>query len=68
MFIRLEIIEDRCAQAGLCRVCIESCPVDIFHLVEGKVSINHENEDECTLCDLCLTKCPTQALTLTKLY
>jgi len=27
-----------------------------------------ENEDECTLCDLCLERCPTGAIVIRTLY
>ena len=68
MFIELKIDHEACARAGDCKVCVETCPVDIFALADAKVIVNHENEDECTLCDQCLTKCPAKAITLTRLY
>jgi len=40
------------------------CPVDIF-TAEG---IAPENEDECTLCELCLGAAPAGGLRIRKLY
>ena len=68
MFIELRIAEDACTEARPCQSCVDNCPVDIFQLEDGKVVVNHVNEDECTLCDLCLSKCPVRAITLRKLY
>ena len=68
MFIELRIAEDACAKARPCQICVENCPVDIFRSEDGKAIVNHANEDECLLCDLCLSKCPVKAITLKKLY
>ncbi|MBI4300219.1 MAG: 4Fe-4S binding protein [Chloroflexi bacterium] len=68
MFIELKIDIDRCRAGQPCRACIESCPVDIFVATDGLAAVVADNQDECTLCDLCLQRCPTEAVTLTKLY
>ncbi|MDP2952359.1 MAG: 4Fe-4S binding protein [Chloroflexota bacterium] len=68
MFIELRIDEPACHRAGPCRLCHEVCPVDVFALKGDKMIVLEENQDECTLCDLCLQRCPTRAITLVKLY
>ena len=68
MFIRLEIDLERCTAGTGCARCVEVCPVDVFRLLEGKLTADSENEDECTLCDLCLRVCSEGALRLIKLY
>lgn len=70
IFIKLIIDEKICISGKGCVTCIKACPVGIFKQGEdeSRVIVNEANEDECTLCDLCLTKCPVQAITLQKLY
>lgn len=66
MFVRLRLEGERCA-AG-CAKCASVCPVDIFHAEGGRVVVVAENEDECTLCGLCLEACPNLAVRIIKLY
>ena len=68
-FIRVNIDPERCLGAKECGKCIQVCPVNIF--APRGADCPHaldENEDECTLCDLCLTECETNAITIHKLY
>jgi len=51
-----------------CSICREVCPVDIFVKDKNLIMVVKEREDECTLCNLCLEKCPTKAITLQKHY
>lgn len=44
------------------------CPVDIFEVVEGQLTVKPENEDECTLCELCLKAAPPDAIRIHKTY
>ena len=44
------------------------CPVDIFALEDGVLKVRAENEDECTLCNLCLDAAPQGAVQIRKLY
>ncbi|MGQ9571921.1 MAG: 4Fe-4S dicluster domain-containing protein [Dehalococcoidia bacterium] len=68
-FVRLQIDASLCARQPLCRECVSSCPVDIFTRPEGKTAqVVAENEDECILCNLCLDRCPVNAVTLVRLY
>lgn len=44
------------------------CPVDIFGLEGGQLVVRPDEEDECTLCELCLKAAPAGAVTIRKLY
>lgn len=68
MFIKLEVERGLCAAAGGCDKCVSVCPVDVFHLNGGRLAVDPENEDECTLCELCLEACPFHALRIVKVY
>lgn len=70
IFIKLTIDKEKCISADGCTTCITVCPVRIFKQGDDKteVVVNEANEDECTLCELCLQECPVQAITLQKLY
>lgn len=68
MFITLLIDRSRCECGTGCSQCADICPVDVFRLTEGEMVIDVENEDECTLCELCLQNCPQGALQLIKHY
>ncbi len=47
---------------------IRLCPVEIFRLHQGVVTVNEANEDECTLCELCLHAAPPDAIRIHKKY
>lgn len=66
LFITVEIDRSKCKNG--CRNCIEVCPVDIFAWIDGALVSVEENEDECTLCDLCLERCPSGAVKIVKHY
>jgi len=70
IFIKLNIDEDKCISAEGCTTCVKACTVGAFKQTDDKtrVVVNEANEDDCTLCELCLTQCPAQAITLQKLY
>ncbi len=44
------------------------CPVDIFGLEGGQLVVRPDEEDECTLCELCLKAAPAGAVMIRKLY
>ena len=68
IFINLDIDPEQCLGISSCGKCLKVCPVKIFdHGAEHPVSIA-ENEDECTLCDLCLNVCDPDAIKVCKLY
>lgn len=68
IFIRLDVDRQKCVGVEKCGVCIDICPVNVFEKTSQEMVINDENEDECTLCGLCLEKCVHDALKITKLY
>lgn len=51
-----------------CNTCQELCPVDIFSREGEEVVILEENEDECTLCELCSEGCPEKLIEVVKHY
>ena len=65
-FISVAISSDRCLTG--CRQCVELCPVDIFSVTDGKVEIQRESQDECTLCYLCSEGCPEKLVEIGKHY
>jgi NAD-dependent dihydropyrimidine dehydrogenase PreA subunit len=67
-FIRVAIAEDRCTGISACGRCVQVCPVNIFAAEGDRPRIVEENQDECTLCDLCLEECRPDAVVLRKLY
>ena len=67
-FIRIIINQNECGDNELAQKLIAVCPVSIFEEKERRPAVNTENEDECTLCELCLQHCPDGAITIEKLY
>ena len=68
LFIAVRVDQERCHVGQPCTACIAACPVSIFEGRNGLAGVVGENEDECTLCDLCLQRCPTDAIAIQKLY
>jgi NAD-dependent dihydropyrimidine dehydrogenase PreA subunit len=68
-FIQIDLDHDRITPEMATQL-VRLCPVDIFGLdAEGQqVVIKPENEDECTLCRLCLRALPTGALRIRRTY
>lgn len=67
-FIKIEIDSDKCVGIDDCGRCIPVCPVNIF-MASGNMPVaSEENEDECTLCELCFEACPHDAVIIRKLY
>ena len=64
LFIRIEIDSAASAIASLVSVC----PVAIFAMRDGRVTVVEERQDECTLCALCLKAAPDGAIQIHKLY
>jgi NAD-dependent dihydropyrimidine dehydrogenase PreA subunit len=65
-FIKIAIDTSVCPAE--CSRCVEVCPVEIFEMDGGKPSVRRSEEDECTLCELCLQRCPQGAIRIEKLY
>ena len=69
MFIQIELDRTVKWPAAVARQLVEVCPVDIFELArDGKVRTIEANEDECTLCELCLPIAPQGSLRVVTLY
>gem|GEM_PF-289110 len=68
LFIAVRVDEGRCRAGQPCTACIAVCPVSIFEGRNGLAGVVGENEDECILCDLCLQRCPMDAVAIRKLY
>lgn len=67
LFIRVEVDESRCMPDRGARLA-GLCPVNVFSWVEERLVIDPENEDECTLCGLCLAVYPEGAVNVRRLY
>ena len=69
MFVKVEVDPTTVADAALAKKLVEVCPVNIFALdPKGRARIAEENQDECTLCDLCLQAVPGGGVRVIKLY
>ncbi|MEX2080561.1 MAG: 4Fe-4S binding protein [Dehalococcoidia bacterium] len=69
LFVSLLVDAALCASRPECRECVQVCPVDVFARLDGGTAeVIPENEDECILCDLCVARCPVEAVTLVKHY
>ena len=67
MFINVELDDEQFTLDGGIKL-VNVCPVKIFDLEKGRVTIEPDNEDECTLCGLCLEIYPKGAVTIRRLY
>jgi NAD-dependent dihydropyrimidine dehydrogenase PreA subunit len=67
-FIKIEIDLLKCSGIESCGVCVNACPVNAFEAKGDKPFVVEENEDECTLCDLCIQACDPDAIKIIKLY
>jgi len=67
-FIKVDIDPIRCLGIEKCGKCVQVCPVNIFSLNDDYPKAVEANEDECTLCELCLQNCQVDAIIIHKLY
>jgi NAD-dependent dihydropyrimidine dehydrogenase PreA subunit len=67
IFIRIKLQADQISPT-LARALVTLCPVDIFAREGEALSVRPEEEDECTLCELCLKAAPAGAVVIHKLY
>ncbi|MFQ5881855.1 MAG: ferredoxin [Candidatus Methylomirabilales bacterium] len=65
IFIRVEVNDPKCLGMKECGECVRVCPVNIFYPEGDRIGV--QEEDECILCNLCLT-CPTDAIRILRLY
>ena len=69
MFIDVEVDAAVAADPALAKKLTDVCPVNIFaQEKDGRLRIDQENLDECTLCDLCLKAAPQGSVRVVKLY
>jgi len=67
LFIRIEVHDEAWDEATRA-ACVAACPVDIFRLTKGRIELNDDAVDECTLCRRCLEVTPPGDVVITKLY
>ena len=68
MFIRVDVEKSINQDSELCKLLVESCPVDIFELGEAdQLTTIVEHLAECTLCDIWTDAAPDQ-VRIVKLY
>ena len=67
VFIQVQVVETQLTPDHR-RELVSLCPVDIFQLAGEKLLVEAEQEDECTLCELCLDAAPSGAVTIRKTY
>jgi ferredoxin len=67
-FINVEIDFPRCIGITQCGGCVKLCPVNIFGKEGDNPFVIKDNEDECTLCELCIQACTPKVITIKKLY
>jgi len=67
-FIEVQIDYAGCLGIQECGGCARVCPVNIFEKDSARPRVVPENEDECTLCDLCIQICSPGVITIRKLY
>jgi NAD-dependent dihydropyrimidine dehydrogenase PreA subunit len=67
-FIKVEIDSIKCSGISGCGQCITVCSVNVFQRKASKLVLIEDNEDECTLCNLCLEVCAPGAIAIHKLY
>lgn len=67
IFIEISLDNSKLTAAAARQVA-QLCPVDIFSLVDGQLNVHPDQEDECTLCELCLDVAPAGAITIYKTY
>jgi NAD-dependent dihydropyrimidine dehydrogenase PreA subunit len=67
-FIKVDIDLSKCGDMSDAVKWVQVCPVNIFTLENSQPVVVEENEDECTLCMLCIEAFPSGAVTIYKLY
>ena len=53
-FIEVVVRDKNFMKTDSANILVQTCPVDIFRAVNGRVVVDSEQEDECTLCGRCL--------------
>ena len=69
MGIFIEITVDSDAlDTATSKAVVGVCPVDIYALDGDRVIVRPDQEDECTLCRLCLERAPAGVIRIRKTY
>jgi len=68
IFIGIEVSDEAAGDAVVAAKLAETCPVDIYADIDGRVEIVERNVDECILCDMCVTAAPPGAVAVHRLY
>lgn len=68
IFIEVRVDRETCRVADGCDQCVRVCPVAAFEIRDGQIALVYDNEDECTLCNLCVDRCPVGAIRVVKRY
>jgi NAD-dependent dihydropyrimidine dehydrogenase PreA subunit len=68
IFIEVRVDREACRVAEGCQQCVKVCPVSAFEVRDGQVRLIYDNEDECTLCSLCVDQCPAHAVSVVRRY
>ena len=55
--------EEECINCGVCQ---QVCPYDIFDISKKIANIKEENINKCSLDYMCVNRCPTKAISITK--
>jgi ferredoxin len=67
IFIEI-VVDETLLDTDRSRRLAQLCPVDIFTLDGEQLVVRPDQEDECTLCELCLHAAPPGAITIRKTY
>jgi len=67
-FIKVDVVLGSCLGIEECGECVKVCPLNIFEVEGNRPFVVESNEDECTLCDLCIQVCKNGAINIHKLY
>jgi NAD-dependent dihydropyrimidine dehydrogenase PreA subunit len=68
IFIGIEVADDVAGDPAVAAKLEETCPVDIYADVDGRVEIVERNIDECILCDMCVAAAPPGTVAVHRLY
>ncbi len=53
--------EAKCAAVDGCQACVEPCPQGAYRWQQGRI---HFNRDLCEPCGMCVSACPTEAISI----